>query len=159
LVNMHRPTPSCQSNLISPALRPRNARRQRVRAQALLDQHRQADHALAHIGHPAGEVDTAARRQRNHRPSSAPSTRRSARPSTWASTRSDTPPGSTISISPCDRGGDGCLADGRAIGVRSGIGGGRSAPRRQSVAPAASWRRPRCTGSPFAAATCKVDPC
>ena len=96
----------------------------RVRVQALLDQHRQADHALAHIGHPAGKVDTAARRQPNHRLSSAPSTRRSARPSTWASTRSDTPPGSTISISPSGRGGDGGSADGRAIGVRSGVGGG-----------------------------------
>ncbi len=57
---------------------------------------------------------------------------------TWASTRSDTPPGSTISIRPSCRGGDGGSADRGAIGVGSGIGDGalvRSAPRWQSVVP------------------------
>ncbi len=56
---------------------------------------------------PAGEIDPATWRQRDHKPSSASNTRRSARASTCASARSGTPPGRIISISPSGRGADG----------------------------------------------------
>ena len=91
--------------------------------QALLHQHRQTDHALAHVGDAAGQIDAQSRRERDHRRPSASSTRRSARPSTSASTRSDTPLGSMISISPPAR----AVAGGPG-GAVSPIGAGSDAP-------------------------------
>src|SRR5262249_14778250 len=70
---------------------------ERVLRQALLHQHRQAHGTLSHVGHTAGKVNPAARRQRDHQSFSALRTRRKARPSTAASTRTKTPLGSAIS--------------------------------------------------------------
>ena len=55
---------------------------ERVLAEALLHQHRQAHHALAHVRDTAGDVDPNPGWQRDQRSASAPRTRRSARPST-----------------------------------------------------------------------------
>ena len=55
---------------------------ERILRQALLHQHRQADHPLAHVGDAAGQIDPHPGGRRDHRPSSAASTRRSARLST-----------------------------------------------------------------------------
>ena len=73
---------------------------ERVLAETLLHQHRQAHHPFAHVGVTARQVDAHARRQSDHRGNSAASTRRSAFSSTAASTRNVTPAGNTISIRP-----------------------------------------------------------
>ena len=39
---------------------------ERIGGQTLLHQHRQSGHALAHVGHPAGQVDPNAGRERDH---------------------------------------------------------------------------------------------
>src|ERR1700733_14507697 len=74
-----------------------------VLCQALLHQHRQANGTFPHVRDPARQVDASTWRKCDHRPSSAPRTRRKALPSTSASTHTETPPGSTISISPFGR--------------------------------------------------------
>lgn len=86
--------------------------------QALLHEHRQSHGTLPHVGHTAGQINPAARRQRDHQSSSALRTRRKARTSTAASTLTKTPLGSTISITPSarDRGGAGT---GTAGGIAS----------------------------------------
>jgi hypothetical protein len=81
LVSMHKPTLSCHSSLISPARRPRNANTAPSNGSG-------ANPCCTSIANPAvplrisvapRQVDPNARRQGDHRPSSAPSTWRSAR--------------------------------------------------------------------------------
>src|ERR1700755_1703427 len=80
---------------------------ERVLRQTLLHQHGQSHSTLPHVGYTTGQVNSATRRQCDHRSSSALRTRRNARPSTVASTRTKTPLGSTTSITPSGRDGGG----------------------------------------------------
>jgi hypothetical protein len=66
--------------------------------QALLHQHGETHHSLAHIGDAAGEINAQPRRECDHRRSNFARTHRNAVADTCGPTRTMTPPGSTISI-------------------------------------------------------------
>src|SRR3954453_23305762 len=86
--------------IATPGTEDEDLARERVGAERLLHQGRQAVHALAEVDRPRRQEDAYPRRDRDHgSPRTASSTRRSAAPSTSAPTRTTAGP-STISIRP-----------------------------------------------------------